>query len=166
MCILLSTAAVIPPLSGKRKGVIAGVFIGILLVIVVIAICVIRWAFVCLQPVTFIIIHFTVPVAGLVHNMCKIISLKSNESGHCLSQSQQMSYYLKVRFKYDQKDKSINYLGSFYLKSTRDFCSTISDLDKNFMIGSLNLYNESCEILIPYIRAFLHSTVTITLNMM
>lgn len=87
MCILLSTAAVIPPLSGKRKGVIAGVFIGILLVIVVIAICVIRWAFVCLQPVTFIIIHFTVPVAGLVHNMCEIISLKSNESGHCLSQS-------------------------------------------------------------------------------
>lgn len=87
MCVLLSTAAVIPPLSGKRKGVIAGVFIGILLVIVVIAICVIRWAFVCLQPVTFIIIHFTVPVAGLVHNMCKIISLKSNESGHCLSQS-------------------------------------------------------------------------------
>ncbi|XP_063343362.1 lachesin isoform X3 [Pelmatolapia mariae] len=35
-------AAVIPPLSGKRKGVIAGVFIGILLAIVVIAICVIR----------------------------------------------------------------------------------------------------------------------------
>lgn len=53
MCILLSTAAVIPPLSGKRKGVIAGVFIGILLVIVVIAICVIRWAFVCFTTRNF-----------------------------------------------------------------------------------------------------------------
>lgn len=60
MCILLSTAAVIPPLSGKRKGVIAGVFIGILLAIVVIAICVIRWyVWFVLQPVTFIIIHFS-----------------------------------------------------------------------------------------------------------
>lgn len=39
---LRGSRAVIPPLSGKRKGVIAGVFIGILLAIVVIAICVIR----------------------------------------------------------------------------------------------------------------------------